>query len=220
MKANDAYGVDIAIRRMDDLDRKVIEEVKSRIKVPHEVLNDCCDAQLSVLDIGCGEGGLSVKLAQAGATVTGVDVGECGSEFAKQRLEYVQGDMRELPMLLNERKFDICVIQRALHYVAYSDAVILLRDLRNRISHRLYISVTGLESDIGRNYLDKTKPIEERFCKLSDTDAEIFSINQKVCLYTPEEFIDLLKESDWKIEEYWVSAFGNVKAVCSNLPRH
>jgi len=96
----------------------------------------------------------------------------------------------------------------------YDQAYSVLVWLREHIKEKLYISVTGLESDIGLHYADAHKPVEERFCALTESDAETFCITEPVCLYTPEEFIVLLQDSGWEIEECWVSAFGNIKTIC------
>ena len=208
------YGVDIAVRRMDDLDKKALAHVREAVEsgvVP------------TVLDLGCGAGGLSVQLAEAGARVVAVDVGDFDDTFdalkqehdvSEGKLRYIHGDMREVQALVPGEKFDICCIQRALHYIPYTDAQQFLQSLRSVVNEKLYISVTGLDTAIGEKYSDADKGIEERFAPL-DTDAmETFSIHEPLCLYTPDEFTTLLTDSGWKVEECWVSAFGNIKAVC------
>ena len=57
--------------------------------------------------------------------------------------------------------------------------------------------------------------IEERFGVLSDLGQDMFSIQEPVCLYSQEEFVNLLQSAGWIVDECWVSAFGNIKAVCS-----
>jgi ubiquinone/menaquinone biosynthesis C-methylase UbiE len=61
-------------------------------------------ADSSVLDLACGHGRIANRLAQRGATVTGLDATpmflELALDDAKRRrvdVEYVEGDMRELP---------------------------------------------------------------------------------------------------------------------------
>jgi SAM-dependent methyltransferase len=62
------------------------------------------EPDIEVLDIGCGHGRIANRLAARGARVTGLDATplflECAREDADRRgveVEYVQGDMRELP---------------------------------------------------------------------------------------------------------------------------
>lgn len=205
------YGVDVAIRRADDLDKLMLDWVKQN--------------KLSkVLDLGSGAGGQSLRLVEAGAKVIAIDIIDYSEEFAKLRnenflaediLEFVREDIRRLKALLKNRKFDVCCLQRVIHYLPYRDALDLLIYLRNVISKKLYISVTGLASDIGHNFSDKNKPIESRFCRLDAELAEKFYINKPVCLYSKSEFENLLTKAGWKIEKCWVSAFGNVKAICN-----
>ena len=208
----DMYGVDIAVRRADDLDKKMIAYVAESSK----------SFTSSVLDIGCGAGGQSVRLVETGASVLGVDINDYTDEFNilvndgnlnEQQLLFIQGDMVHLDELLEEREFDVCCFQRTSHYMPYTSAVATLKWLRMHVREKLFISVTGLESDIGLSYSDKDKVLDERFFTLCDEDSEKFNINQSVCLYTPEEFITVLQEAGWEIEECWVSAFGNIKAV-------
>ena len=174
--------------------------------------------------MGCGAGGQSVRMAQAGASVLGVDVLDFSDAFSALRTEHTlsttqlrfeRHDMRDLLHIINDRQIDVCLLQRVMHYVRYEEALFLLQALKNTGVQRVYISVTGLESDIGKSYIDADKRVQERFCTLTEKHSQTFHITEPVCLYTPEEFMMLLHTSGWGIQEYWVSAFGNIKAVCS-----
>ncbi len=201
------YGVDVARIRTDDLDKKVIAYAKQHTGV-------------SVLDCGCGGGGLARHLVACGAFVTGVDIvnysdafarirRECG--YTRSQLHFVHTDMTEI----GETRYDVAVLQRVLHYLPYERAFQFLVHLQGLLKHTLYISVSGLESDIGRRYAHADKPLLDRFCVLDPLGARTFGIYKPLCLYTPEEFIVLLVQSGYDIEECWVSAFGNIKVVCN-----
>ena len=71
-----------------------------------------------------------------------------------------------------------------------------------------------MDSAVGENYAGKNLPLPSRFLKLDQAEADMFQIQAPVCLYTHDEFVALLEKSGWKIEEIWLSAFGNIKAVC------
>ena len=231
MDMQNKYGVDVAVTRADDLDKKMLTDVRNQlIKLPRtfDVLGSNGERRevVSVLDIGCGGGGQSARLAVVGASVIGVDICDHTDVFRALRgeqglsedvLQFVQGDMIQLDSVLGEQRFDAICFQRTLHYVPYSVAMNILCELHTRLKkgRMLYIAVTGLESDIGLHYEDTQKTIEDRFCRLTTEGVETFSITEPLCLYTPEEFIVLLLESGWNIEEFWVSAFGNIKAVCT-----
>ena len=96
----------------------------------------------------------------------------------------------------------------------YSEALDLLTFLKKIVSKKLFISVTGIDSDIGEQYTAKELLLAERFSTLEKEAQETFSITEPVCLYTPVEFIELLTEAGFEIEVCWVSAFGNIKAIC------
>ncbi len=196
------YGVDIAQRRADDLDAKMLAYIAAQSGV-------------SVLDLGSGAGGQSVRMADAGAQVFAVDILDHASKNAHPHVTYIQGDMRAVEALTKGKAYDMCCLQRAIHYIPYADACALLQTLKKIVYGPLYISFSGLESDIGAQYPDAGKELADRFCALPRAAADTFSITQPICLYTPEECADLLCATGWHIEELWVSAFGNSKALCT-----
>lgn len=193
------YGVDVALKRADDLDKKMLAYVSEHL--------GC-----SVLDLGCGGGGQSERLAATGAKVTGIDIVD--QESGQNEFKFVCADIRNLPEIIQGKKYTIASFQRTIHYLSYNEAKELLKYLTTVIEDKLFVSVSGIESDIGSNYQDKNKPIQDRFCRLDQNDAETFRIKESICLYTPEEFMVLLQECGWQIEECWVSAFGNIKVIC------
>ena len=209
-KSFNGFGVDVAIKRTDDLDKRMLEHLRTKNSA-------------SVLDLGCGAGGQSVRMAEIGAKVLAVDIYDFSEEFAEHRqsknlaeasLKFVCFDITKLPSLIKEENFSDASMQRTLHYLRYTEAVELLVFLRKIITDKLFISVTGMSSAVGENYAGKNVPIESRFVKLDSVEADMFQIQAPVCLYTEVEFVDLLKKTGWQIEEVWQSAFGNVKAVC------
>jgi 2-polyprenyl-3-methyl-5-hydroxy-6-metoxy-1,4-benzoquinol methylase len=104
------YGVDVGATRLDDLDRRVVAQVEELVQTQSIV---------SVLDVGCGAGGLAVTLAKAGAMVTAVDVGDYTKEIVKRQQEvgvklkavsFTQADVRTwLP--LQTTMYDMVVLQ-------------------------------------------------------------------------------------------------------------
>lgn len=196
------YGVDVAKKRADDLDRKILTTVSD-------------GSHPAVLELGCGSGAQSRRLVAAGAVVTAVDIAAYDADWKEGlSVRFHQADIRILPEILKGNVYELCLLQRTIHYLRYDEARALLKYLKSVVRSGLYISVTGLESDIGVHYADASKSVADRFGTLSFEDAEKFSITEPMCLYTPEEFIELLQSAGWKVEECWVSAFGNVKVVC------
>lgn len=192
------YGFDIGAERADDLDMRIIEAIK-HMKFP------------SVLDLGSGRGGQTKRMTDAGATVTAVDIADYSDHYTT---DFTQSDALSFVKNVPDKTYDVTCAQRMIHYLPHDQAIELLQHLRRITRHSLYISVTGLESAVGRAYSDKAKPIEERLTKLDPEEQTTFGISEPLCLYARDEFIELLSTSGWHIEHIWTSAFGNHKAVC------
>jgi hypothetical protein len=206
-KSFDGHGVDVAVNRADDVDKKVLAYI-----VEHP---DCC-----VLELGSGAGGQSVRMVDAGASVVAIDQFDFSEQFAAfghntDQLQFLMGDMQQLATLVAEQTFDIALCQRTIHYLSHKAARESLRTVRSLVKEKLFISVTGTGSLIGEVYPAAALPIEDRFAELSDLGKDMFSIREPVCLYSQAEFVSLLQSAGWAVDECWMSAFGNIKAVCS-----
>lgn len=72
---------------------------------------------LRVVDLGCGEGGLAVRLASAGAEVIAVDASEqmLAAAARHPRVRYVRADLADFD--LPSESVDLVVSSLALHYV-------------------------------------------------------------------------------------------------------
>lgn len=206
----DGHGVDVAVNRVDDLDKKALVYIADH--------PDC-----QVLDLGSGAGGQSLRMVQAGARVLAVDQFDFTAAFAALRLthsvsesqlRYVQGDIRNLPSLLNQERIDVVVMQRTLHYLRYQEAHELLQYLGTMTDGMLYISVTGSSSLVRDTYPCVNDPISDRYCQLTQSGQDAFLIHESVCLYSQTELQTLLVDTGWEVVDSWVSAFGNIKAVC------
>lgn len=211
-KSFSGKGVDVASQRADDLDRLCLDHIGKK-------------SNSSVLDLGSGQGGQSVRIALAGAGVLAVDSFDFEKYFDAARTEYElhetqlsfrQGDIKVLPSLITQQEFTDVLFQRAVHYLTYQDARTVLTYLHEKVEDALFVSVTGINSAIGTDYADREKAVADRFCTLATESAETFSITEPICLYTKEEFISLLESCGWTVQECWESAFGNIKAVCSH----
>ena len=75
-----------------------------------------------ILDLGCGDGALTARIAAAGATVVGVDAGPDMVAAARARgLDARVADALDLPF---EAEFDAVFSNAALHWMRRPDAVI------------------------------------------------------------------------------------------------
>jgi SAM-dependent methyltransferase len=206
------FGVDVASNRADDLDKLCVSDLKSKT-APR------------VLDLGAGLGGQSVRMAHAGAQVTAVDIHDFTDEYEKLRvlndltssqLLFVQSKIQLLSDAVQSNTFTDVLFQRTVHYLRSEEAFKTLELLSEIVEDRLYVSVTGMDSAIGENYAGISEVIADRFFPLAPELSGTFSITQPVCLYTKDEFVDLLEKTGWKIDSCWESAFGNIKAICTH----
>lgn len=204
------YGVDVASTRADDLDRQLLSVIMAG-----EIA--------SVLDLGCGSGGLVARAATAGACVTGIDIATEASAWAATLAtlpptvptpQFIAGDMRAITTLLpTDAVFDAVVLQRVLHYIPQPDARALLKQLTSYTTHSLYVAVTGLDSAIGAQYPHAHVDLEARFGPVLPEAVSTFNLGAPLCLYTQAELVDTVTASGWQVERVWTSAFGNHKLI-------
>lgn len=95
----------------------------------------------SVLDLGCGTGGFSLRAAQAGAPVTGIDVAPGMVEVARERVpsgHFDVGDMQSLPY--EDSSFDVIAAFHSLQFAPSPSAVLAevarVRQARGEGVHR------------------------------------------------------------------------------------
>jgi SAM-dependent methyltransferase len=115
---------------------------------------------LEILDVGCGQGRLSIPLAKDGHTLTGIDISGDGIRLARTyasmeqvRVEWVEGDLSSMKPVLPDALFDCIVCTEVLYMVEDPDAFlrellgwlreggILLLSLRTRF----YYILTGIQ---------------------------------------------------------------------------
>lgn len=205
------YGVDIASARLDDLDKRILSEIKERTERGETVL---------VLDAGCGQGGLLFAAAAIGAQVVGVDIDDYEEVIKERGAEAKLPPTVTQPLFIQEDicsyldknnvPFDIVVLQRVLHYLPYKTAVDLLTKLHN-FTDDIYLSVTGMGSAIAKYYNAKATPVENRWGYIDEDGQKLFSISAPLCVYTEMELLKLLKDAGWGVTWSRVSDFGNIK---------
>lgn len=78
--------------------------------------------KLRVLDLGCGNGSLSHRIAQQGYEVVGVEDSEQGVAIARQTFpdcHFIQASVYELPFAELENSFDIVLSAEVLEHLLY-----------------------------------------------------------------------------------------------------
>ena len=213
-----SFGVDIAMQRADDLDKMAIDRVSS-IGAELKQLGKAPRA----LDVGSASGGQAFRMVDAGATVTALDVDDYSQEFlsaAKQagwenRCSFLQQDITKFKVADSLESFHVIVCQRMIHYVPYATALEIVADLRRALTEdgRLYISASGLHSELGNGYSARSKPVPQRYVALSDEMSSKHAIKGPVCLYSAADLARLLEDAGMRVEQVFASPFGNIKAV-------
>lgn len=195
-------GVDVASQRVDDLDRAALDFIRARTAP-------------SVLEIGCGFGGQSLRMAENGAVVTALDMHDySGSIPAHDRISFVQGDLSSFDPSPAVR-YDAIFSQRTIHYLPFDQAADALKRLVEKHlapGGAVFLSASGLGSELGGLYPHADHPVGERFAKLSPQMAEKHAIHAPVCLYTCDDLAILLLMCELH-PKVWISPFGNIKAI-------
>ena len=95
---------------------------------------------MKVLDLGCLEGGISLRLAEKGAKVVGVDVRDghlkkasFSAEYLglKRRCNWIQGDVTESNLWNNLGIFDIIICSGLLYHLNEIDIPLFMRNIFN-----------------------------------------------------------------------------------------
>lgn len=205
-----SYGVDVNKTRLDDLDRVILRDSLS------EPFN-----KKTVCNMGCGESSLSVALCGIGHFVYNYDRRDLHDFFALtselfQRQKFTQINISDIKKHNIPQRIDVVVFQRVLHYVPYSQAQNILRLVSHNTTPegKIYISLSGLDSEIGQEYTAGQVPIESRMGTITSNNQDNFNITEKICLYSKEEAQQLIESiAGLRIQKIWVSQFGNIKII-------
>jgi len=206
-----ATGVDVSKTRLDDLDRMV---VRDSLGEPF--------SKKTVCNFGSGASTLSRALASNGHTVYNYDERDLHSHFLLDQALGLRSNFTQLD-IANIRKhnlpkvIDFAVFQRVLHYLPYKEVRVLLERVTRNLDEegRVYIALSGLESELGRGYAAADSLVHSRMGVLDEQVAKDFFIEKPVCLYTQTDAEQLVGEIDGlEIDQIWQSDFGNLKLVC------
>lgn len=204
-------GVDVASQRADDLDLMAVEHIRSIAS----------SKAIFAIDVGCGHGGQVARMANAGACVIAMDAQDYRVELAKTLARegvrsgqcfFFRAGVEAEPVI---GPVDVVMCQRMIHYLEHPAAAKALSWF-HRISvsgARMFLSASGLDSELGNGYAARDIPVERRYAHLSPEMAGKHAILPPVCLYRPDELEDLARKAGWEVEKVFVSPFGNVKLV-------
>lgn len=212
IKTRSGHGIDVAVQREDYLDGSAIRQIRSLVDQRDTV---------RAMDAACAAGGQARRMARAGAAVTAVDLHADGAALLRAALaegltqiDFVQADLRDPALYQRLGQFDLIIAQRFIHYLPFPEAVKVIRLFRDALlpGGRLYISASGLRSELGQNYHGAVN-VAERFATLWPPMANKHGIHDKVCLYEEHDMRALLAAGGMHAEKLYASPFGNLKTV-------
>jgi ubiquinone biosynthesis O-methyltransferase len=118
---------------------------------------------MKVLDVGCGTGNFSIKLAKLGCSVTGIDISDNMLQIAQNKAEVENLDIQFLHMNLNdlnfnENKFDAVFSMAAFEFVDDEDAPKALEGMLKVVKNggQVLIGTISSNSSWGKLYKDES----------------------------------------------------------------
>lgn len=206
-------GHDIASQRSDALDDRGLAAIREQVATGQGVI---------AWDLGCGLGGHAIRMAQAGARVYALDVTDfteaidaacTEAGLPEHQLHFMQGSLLEGVGTLPSPHLISC--QRTIHYFTAEQAQELVLEWAARLAPggALYLSASGINSELAQDYAGATVPWAERYAPLAQPMADKHDIRGPVCLYAKDDLEQVLLTAGLTGIEVFESPFGNIKAV-------
>jgi SAM-dependent methyltransferase len=201
------YGIDVSSKRLGYLDREVLRFAL-----------DWKGSKFSV-EFGAGSGRLSLILALLGYRVYIYDLGDVEllnlAKALKLKIFHEKTDIRYIKTSDLPERISIFVAERVLHYLRFEESRRVLARVIRRIEKggRLFLSLSGINSPIGKDYEHRDFPVEKRFCLPSREVMEKFKIDVPICLYDIEDLRRLLDGFSVREVKLRITAFGNVEGI-------
>jgi SAM-dependent methyltransferase len=205
------YGIDVSSKRLGYLDREVLRFAL-----------DWKGSKFSV-EFGAGSGRLSLILALLGYRVYIYDLGDVEllnlAKTLKLKIFHEKTDIRYIKTSDLPEKISIFVAERVLHYLRFEESRRVLARVIRRMEKggRLFLSLSGINSPIGKDYEHRDFPVEKRFCLPSREVMEKFKIDVPICLYDIEDLRRLLDGFPVREVKLRITAFGNVEGIFEKI---
>jgi SAM-dependent methyltransferase len=205
------YGIDVSSKRLGYLDREVLKFAL-----------DWKGSKFSV-EFGAGSGRLSLILALLGYRVYIYDLGDVEllnlAKALKLKIFHEKTDIRYIKTSDLPKKISIFVAERVLHYLRFEESRRVLARVIRRMEKggRLFLSLSGINSPIGKDYEHRDFPVEKRFCLPSREVMEKFKIDVPICLYDIEDLRRLLDGFPVREVKLRITAFGNVEGIFEKI---
>jgi SAM-dependent methyltransferase len=207
---NGPYGRDVSVHRVDELDQLALKRVSQLCAVNTEV---------HVADIGSGSNlWFAREAAKLGATVYAIDripLAAADAELPPNLQVLCETLPDEISRLAALPRFHVIYSQRMFHYIAPSQHNAMWNYLNHALRPRgeLFISISGLDSELGVGYSASEMALENRFAVLEEKMAKHHSIFAPVCLFRAEEVAEALSRHGFEAVQVETSQFGNIKAM-------
>lgn len=205
------HGADISSQRLDALD-----EAAMRYAL------DALESDVTAIDIGCGLGAQGIRFGLLGIETTLVDTLDISPQidvlqetFDICELRFLNKDAANVTAADLPERIEIAYSQRSIHYLEFDDAAGLLDLIADQmiLDGRVFISASGLHTELGDGYPHRDRPLDERYAKLDPEMREKHDIRDRICLYTVEDMERLLTAAGITPVQVERSEFGNIKAI-------
>ena len=176
-------------------------------------------------DLGCGHGGLAVRMARLGThiRVHAVDrLKSCLDETdvlsqingVNQRVWSYQQSIPEFARKAGSPLHTV-VMMRSLLFLKPDDARESLLNLSRRtLPHgRLFLVTAGLESPLAEAPYPAETPLEQRFARPGNLAGAVTNIKARVTLYTADELRELVGSTHWKVVHFRTGDWGHHKLI-------
>lgn len=145
-----------------------------------------------ILELGCGAGDVSIKLAQRGFEVTGIDISPTAIEWAKEKskelgleIQFIEGSVCD-NSILEGKKYDLIIDGNCLHCLFGED--------RNKF----YSNLKRLIKAEGSVFISTAIRLHAE-----DPVPQISSIER--CIVTKDELLLELKSNCFMLTKDWIS---------------
>lgn len=210
IKTTGDHGGDISSQRFDILDRKSLKYVINK------------DKDVTAVDIGCGLAAQGLRFSLVGSDVTLIDIMDLSNRvsvlnnlFEMVQMDFLNKDVRNISLNDLPMNIDLIYSQRFIHYLTFNEAKEAIKMVSERVKPggRIYISASGLQTELGEGYPDNNELPENRYSCLKPSVAEKHDIHNQVCLYEKEDMNELLSVAGFEPIDVFASEFGNIKGI-------
>lgn len=173
---------------------------KHRLMKYHDFFINNTNSNDIILDIGCGNGYNTYKIAGKVKSVVGIDIDEdnirlARKNFKKDNIEYIRGDATSYKF---NKKFDVIILSNVLEHL--KDRIKFLKKIRD-LSKKILIRVPLFD----RSWLVLYK---------KEFDVEYRLDSTHYIEYTVKSFLDELRNSGIEEVAYFIH-FGEIWAVAN-----